>query len=160
MPVSIDKIIHKPKACLKGSSEEIGKHDLLPGDRSYCTVLSLSVSLGITYDEAYTILSKRRRRRRGLKLSALQECLNEITCFAGTGPSDMEKVSRFRKIYERPFQAKTRGSRLMLKTFAKMNNKGTYYVVVRGHALVVKDGAIIDYFNRPRRVVEIAWKIS
>jgi len=51
-----------------------------------------------------------------------------------------------------------------VKTFCEQYNKGTYIVLVRKHALTIKDGIVIDNpnyrFTGYRRIVESACKIS
>ena len=51
-----------------------------------------------------------------------------------------------------------------VKTFCEQYNKGTYIVIVRKHALTIKDGIVIDNpnyrFTGYRRIVESAVRIS
>ena len=51
-----------------------------------------------------------------------------------------------------------------VKTFCAKYNKGTYIVIVKNHALTIKDGIVIDNpnyrFTGYRRIVESACKIS
>ena len=46
-----------------------------------------------------------------------------------------------------------------LSTFANKNRKGTYFVLVRNHATVVKDGIVLDNYS-PGSTVKYAWKIN
>ena len=50
-----------------------------------------------------------------------------------------------------------------VKTFCEQYNKGTYIVLVRNHALTIKDGIVIDNpnyrFTGYRRVVESFFKV-
>jgi hypothetical protein len=48
---------------------------------------------------------------------------------------------------------------LTLPKFAKLYNKGHYYVRIRRHALAVVDGVIHDWKPRPKTKVHQAWRL-
>jgi len=49
--------------------------------------------------------------------------------------------------------------RINLRKFCEKHNKGRYYILVRGHALCVKDGVVHDYKDGPRRFVTFAARV-
>lgn len=52
--------------------------------------------------------------------------------------------------------------RMTLLTFVKNNSKGNYLIIVRGHALALKDGVLVGNSNEHkhlRRRIDIAYKI-
>lgn len=50
-------------------------------------------------------------------------------------------------------------NRVSLKRFCEQHPKGRYYVLVKGHALCVKDGVVYDWIDAPRRMVLFAARV-
>lgn len=50
-------------------------------------------------------------------------------------------------------------NRVTLKKFIEKHSKGRYYILVRGHALCVKDGVVYDYYPGMRRQVTFAARV-
>ena len=48
-------------------------------------------------------------------------------------------------------------------TFVKQNPKGTFFVIVKGHAFTIKDGVVIGNFEdaiKTKRVIKCAFRIK
>lgn len=129
----------------------------MDGDTNNCAVLALSAAFGIPYDEAYSFASKNWNRviRKGTRTSALLECFRNFKELFGKRV--VEKSNKNKYLYKST--GKVVECSFKLGNFAKKMNKGTYYVLVRNHATVVKDGKIMDY-TKPGRIVNYVWEIK
>lgn len=47
-----------------------------------------------------------------------------------------------------------------LSTFAKKYPRGKFYILVKGHALAIIDGEIVDHTDKPKRRVYYAWEVD
>lgn len=107
-----------------------------------CTVMAWSNCFDCEYEKAHTYLKKHgRKNRRGMFeegiLTALKACTKAKVKF---GPY-------------------SRQNKITLKAFVEKHPKGRYYVLVRGHALCVKDGVVYDHSDKPRRQVTFACRV-
>ena len=127
-------------------------------DAKNCAVLALSAAFEIPYDyaDAFARVQWKRKSRRGTNTNAI---INTMKSATSNSPV-FEKVAKecnVINVYVTP--KKLVNCRSKLYTFANNNKKGTYYVLTRGHALVVKDGQILDG-TKPGSAVRYAWKIE
>lgn len=107
-----------------------------------CTVMAWSNCFDAPYLHAHTWLSRYGRLpRRGMSKTELIVALDSC------------KKSKVRK---GPY---SRDNRISLSRFCKKHNTGRYYVLVRGHALCVKDGVVYDWYHGPRRQVTFAARV-
>lgn len=110
------------------------------GETNDCTVIALATALECSYKEAHQILERwGRRKRKGIPLDlTLQTRGKEIGI---TERMNFEKSPTLRQ-------------------FIKDNPEGNFIVIVRGHALCVKNGVIYDHSERPQRRVLQAYRVK
>ena len=128
----------------------------MDGDTNNCAVLALSAAFQIPYDEANSFALKnwRRVKRKGVRVNALIRSLCEKELF---GRKIIEKSNKNKYVYKTT--GKVVECSFQLGNFAKKMNDGTYYVVVRNHATVVKNGVIMDA-TKPGRVIKYVWEVK
>lgn len=131
-----------------------GSSTLLNSDLNNCTVLALAATAEIPYDEAYDVASKiwHRVRKKGVKNRILE------TYFS----AHAKKVNT-KKTYHIKSKNKDVVCNMSVGTFAKEYPKGNYYILVRGHALAINDGKILDHktlLSKSKRIIKHAWKIK
>ena len=128
------------------------KNTLQAGERSDCTVRALVKTAGLAYDDAWKWVSikMQRRPRRGPSLRAAVDAMNDTQQINGKKVKTLKRnrLTRFLNGADR---------KMSLKTFCQHNPVGTFYVLVRGHALAVIDGRITDYTKAGKRVTH-AWE--
>lgn len=102
-----------------------------------CTIRALSVAEGISWDEAYNVLSNSARKY-------------------GLMQSDVKAIEQFLDLkYDSvPIYEDTVGE------FIKNHKKGTYLITMRGHITVLKDGINYDTFDSSERNIWNAWKVK
>ncbi len=101
-----------------------------------CTVRSISVAEGISWDKAYDKLSDSAREL-GLMMNSVEAVEEYLD----------------RRYYTVPHYSK------YVKEFIKEYPKGTYLVTMPGHITVIKDGVLYDTFDCRNRKMWNAWKI-
>lgn len=107
-----------------------------------CTVLAWAHCFDCEYDKAHAWLKRfGRKNRHGMKVSEIQDAL---------------KACSRAKTKIGPY---SRSNTITLNRFTKLHPKGRYYVLVRGHAICVKDGIVYDYKDGPRRIVHFACRV-
>lgn len=134
----------------------------LNGDTNYCTVTALSASFSISADEAYDYAAKtwERKRSRGvatltmLKTFPVAEGVTQAKEVLG---KEVIRVKAEQDYKQPDGSIKTRD--MNLSTFSKKYPKGKYYILVKGHALAVIDGEIVDHTDKPKRRVRYAWRV-
>lgn len=106
-----------------------------------CAIAALSVYYGIPYDEAFEIL-KPYYRKTGTNTGSLIQHLKDYgSSVVAVGKTDAARwVNRWHEPTEK-------ADGMTLATFCKKYPKGTYYVLVKRHAVVVKDGVVFDTIN-------------
>lgn len=133
-----------------------GPASTMNGDTNNCAVLALSAAFEIPYDEAndFALKNWRRVRRKGISVDALIKSLCQKELF---GKKIIEKSNKNKYIYKTT--GKVVECSFQLGNFAKKMNEGTYYVVVKNHATVVKNGVIMDN-TIPGRIIKYVWEIK
>ena len=142
---------------------------LAVNEKNDCAVRAFANAFNITYDTAHMFAATKfdRKPRKGVKgmfitLSKLGFATFDLfsnTLFPETRTYKLDGVlNPINKDYTHKDVSYT------VKTFCEQYNKGTYIVIVRKHALTIKDGIVIDNpnyrFTGYRRIVESAVKIS
>ena len=137
-------------------------------EKNDCVVRSLAVVSGSSYEEAHTFCKETfaREDKRGTNeaLIALQ-MLNFTESGLKIGNTsfkvDILGKSRIKNQYklhgEVIYRQKT------LSSFLKDNPKGTYMVLVAGHALSIKDGEVFDWDGmayKPSRKIKAAYELK
>ena len=144
--MTIDQIIKSQGCCTR-----------LPNEMLDCAVKALSVTFEIPYDEAHAFAATqwKRKNRRRTTTSQILKTMSEAseTPIFGKSAKPISVVNSY------PTPKKVVKCRTKLYTFAKNNPEGTFYVLKRGHAFVVKNGEVLDN-TKPGSIVKHAWKIE
>lgn len=101
-----------------------------------CTIRALSVAEGISWDEAYDLLSTSAREL-GLMIS------------------DVRAIEKFLDLryYKVPIYEETVGE------FMRNHTKGIYLITMPGHITVLKNGINYDTFDPKEREIWSAWSV-
>ena len=146
---------------------KINSKTLLKGDSTIassesrdCTVYAIASAFDLSYDEAHKEVADRfnRQQGRGAKTSSILEGMAEGTTINGKTVSKVIKApTTTYKVYGKIVDRKVR-----LSSFVKQNQEGTYMVLVRNHALTVKDGVVLDNNTKTKEkaLVEVAIKVD
>ena len=132
-------------------------------DGNYCTVTALAATFGMSYDEAYSFASKEWSRKKGKGVATIT-MLGSFPQAVGKDyakkvlSQEVERVKAEQDYKQPDGSIKTRD--MNLSTFSKKYSKGKYYILVKGHALAVIDGEIVDHTDKPKRRVRYAWKVD
>jgi len=138
----------------------------LNGDSNNCTVLSLAAATNMSYDRAYTMAEKiwSRKIKKGVKTKEISNFFDANSVLVNDiDQRFVGKKVEVKSAYLYKKTGKVNFCQMNLSTFTKQYSKGTYYILVRGHALVVKDGEIVDHKSlelKTKRRVLNAWKIE
>lgn len=108
-----------------------------------CTVVALSVSTCLSYQECLAIASKAGRKAgRGFRSEKLIDFVNKNT--------------------EKNFVPIKLRKPLTIQKFCKKYSKGSFYARKRNHAFAIVDGDVYDMPGdaTPRSIVKNAWKLK
>lgn len=132
-----------------------GPHDKHSEDKNNCTVNALSAAFEVPYDEAYEFAKQEwdRIHGKGVPTKPITESFKD-TVFGKFSVQVQATID-----YKQP-DGSTIVRNMTLRSFLKAFPTGSYFVLVRGHALVVKDGVLIDNSKKLGRIVLRAWKIE
>lgn len=135
----------------------------LKGDTNYCTVTALSATFSISADEAYEYVAKtwKRKRGRGVATLTMLSTFPQAEGFSYAKEVLGKDVIRVKaeQDYKQPDGSiKTRD--MNLSTFSKKYPRGKYYILVKGHALAVIDGEVVDHTDKPKRRIRYAWRVG
>jgi hypothetical protein len=111
----------------------------IASEKRDCTVIALAHATGLPYDVCHKALAKHgRKHKRGVVFRRIAQ-----------------KVAR-----EVGFEFKPVRRSGTIRKFVQDFPKGTFYVLIRGHALTVKDGSVMDSFQTPSgSIIKIAWQV-
>ena len=142
---------------------------LAKSEKNDCLVRAFANALNVTYDVAHKFTAEKfeRKFRKGAKmtidkLSSLGKVSFELfkdSLFPVTKEYNLKCVNK-------PINREYTHKRVnyTVKTFCAKYSKGTYIVLVNKHALVIKNGIVVDNpnnrFDGYRRVVESVIKVS
>jgi hypothetical protein len=135
----------------------IGPAEKMNGDTNNCAVLALAAAFEIPYDVADEWIEKNwnRRRLRGTSTGNIVKSFSEMKELFGK--QVLSKSNKNQYVYKRT--GKVVECAFKLGNFAKTFKKGTFYVLIRKHATVVKDGVIMDS-SKAGAIVNYVWKIK
>ena len=162
---------------------EVSGSMLAKSEKNDCMVRACANAFEIDYDQAHNFVGGRfnRKNRQATQnaYSVMKELCDEVTCFE---PTEGAQLDLFQDTTNKEYEIKyvgsepKKGGKLVngkykhkpvaytVKTFMQKYTKGTYLLLVNKHALVVKDGVVVDNsnyrFNGYRRTVESAFKIE
>jgi hypothetical protein len=130
----------------------------MKGEYKDCAVRAVAAAFDVSYDTAHIFAESnwKRKRRRGTNTRAIIKTMDEVS--KGRLMFN-KKAEPTPTINEYPTKRGVVKCKSKLSTFANKNNKGTYFVLVRAHATVVKDGIVLDNYS-PGSTVKHAWKIK
>jgi hypothetical protein len=110
-------------------------------DNKDCAVRALANVSAFSYPEAHKLMADAgRKRNKGTPWNSLH------SVYMATGAKEVTYYGRNTAIMACRFNAKHYNKSFTLKTFVDLYTSGKYIVIVRGHALAVCDGAVIDTF--------------
>ena len=110
-------------------------------DTKDCAVRALANVSAFSYPEAHKLMADAgRKRNKGTPWATLH------SVYMATGAKEATYYGSNTAIMACRFNAKHYNKSLTLKSFINQHTSGKYIVVVRGHALAVCDGAVIDTF--------------
>jgi hypothetical protein len=129
-------------------------------DNNNCSVLALAEAFEVAYDEAYKYAQEtlNRMKSKGVITGKIINVFNSGIKILGKKVSEAKAVTKYRQS-----NGKMLERRMKISTFIKKYPKGTYYILVRGHALVIKDGTMYDhkgFADKLGRPVKYAWKVK
>ena len=147
---------------------------LAVNEKNDCAVRAFANAFNIRYDVAHKFAEDKFARKAKKGVKNMFRTLNDLgfatfdlfsnTLFPETRTYGIHPLKRSKsgKVVNTNYTHKEVAH--TVKTFCKQYNKGTYIVIVRKHALTIKDGIVIDnpdmQFTGYRRIVESACKIS
>jgi len=125
-------------------------------DTKDCAVRALANVSAFSYPEAHKLMEDAgRKRNRGTPWATLH------SVYMATGAKEATYYGNNTAIKACNFNAKHYNKSLTLKSFINQNSTGKYIVIVRGHALAVCDGAVIDLFaNKAGKRLLCAYKFD
>lgn len=127
-----------------------------------CVVYAFASAFGLDYDAAHAEVASRfgRKDGKGTKRSGILEGIKQLQ--AGdqvNGKTVTEVISNPKTNYKAYGQVVPRSVRL--SSFAAKYPKGTYMVLVRSHAITIKDGMVVDSARpHPSSIVLQAFKVE
>ena len=143
-------------------------------EKNDCSVRAFANAFNVTYDVAHGFAAEKFARKACKGVKNMFRTLNELgfatfdlfsdSLFPETRTYSIHPLPRNRhgKVVNAEYTHKVVNH--TVKTFCTQYNKGTYIVIVKNHALTIKDGIVIDNpnyrFTGYRRIIESAVKIS
>ena len=134
-------------------------------EKNDCAVRAFANAFNITYDNAHTFAAEKFARKAKKGVKGMFITLSKL----GFANFDLFQNSLFpeTKTYSIHPIARDKDGKVVnhtVKTFCTKFNKGTFIVIVKNHALTIKDGIVIDNpnykFEGYRRIVESYFKVS
>ena len=113
-----------------------------------CTVSAIAVAFEWSYEKAHSHMKQKMGRRdRGCSYGFEEKLEGSLE---GTGSSiETQKIKGYNR----------KGKIVTLRRFIESNPEGNWIILVRGHALAVKDGVIYDQVFGLRRHVQFAHRV-
>ena len=140
--------------------------DLASGEKNDCFVKAVASATGSSYNDAHAFVKEKFNRQDG-KGTMVELNLKNVTKSTQVIGSSIkadfiklgtDKIKNTYRLYgEEVKRQKT------VKSFIKSNPKGTFIVLVAGHAFTIKDGVLIDNIGeefRPTRKVQGAIEVK
>lgn len=127
-----------------------------------CTVYAFASAFDLDYDTAHAEVAKRFKRKQGDGAKSLNVLAGMEELKAGdqvNGKTVTEVIAKPTTNYKA--YGKVIPRQVRLSSFAAKYPKGTYLVLVRGHALTIKDGVTVDNARpHPSAIVKHAFKVE
>ena len=125
---------------------------LAKGEKNDCTVRAIANAFNVCYDTAHGFAADvlKRKARRGTKNTYLNLVKAKNVTFDLFSNTLFPETKTFKLSGKAaPINPKYTHKKVKytVKTFCASHNVGTYIVLVKGHALCIKDGIVIDNSN-------------
>jgi hypothetical protein len=125
---------------------------LAKGEKNDCTVRAIANAFNVCYDTAHTFSADvlKRKARRGTKNTYLNLVAAKNVTFDLFSNTLFPETKTFKLAGKAsPINPKYTHKKVKytVKTFCSKHNVGTYIVLVKGHALCIKNGIVIDNSN-------------
>jgi hypothetical protein len=138
----------------KDSIKNYSQSELAKSENKDCVVRAFAAACDWEYDKAHRFVEKEfgRKPKKGTPrfMSTMSKLVSE-----GRRPN-RKKI--------RTIQSETRHSSMTVGSFVKDYDRGTYILVIRGHAFTIKDGQVVggnlEDSKRMRCIIKGAWKIG
>ena len=123
----------------------------LMGEKNDCVVVALASALKMSYKAAHKLASKYgRKNRQGMYTEHVNRMTKEISSLR---MMTMDEITTYYKSTGK-LRANT------LSTFTKRYPVGTYFLLVRRHAVTVKDGVVLERGTPRNWHVRQAWEVK
>ena len=125
---------------------------LAKGEKNDCTVRAIANAFNVCYDTAHGFAADvlKRKARRGTKNTYLNLVSAKNVTFDLFSNTLFPETKTFKLAGKAsPINPKYTHKKVKytVKTFCSSHNVGTYILLVKGHALCIKDGIVIDNSN-------------
>ena len=125
---------------------------LAKGEKNDCTVRAIANAFNVCYDTAHGFAADvlKRKARRGTKNTYLNLVSAKNVTFDLFSNTLFPETKTFKLAGKAsPINPKYTHKKVKytVKTFCASHNVGTYILLVKGHALCIKDGIVIDNSN-------------
>lgn len=152
---------------IKGYSES----KLAKGETNDCVVRAFASAFGVSYDFAHGYVADEfgRQPRKGTYGTAtkLVKMADELFRVNGKRVYPVGKRYSSTMFGSLAYDVKVKGvtvrRNMTVGTFVKKNPKGTFFVIVTGHAFTIKDGVVIGNFEdaiKTKRIMKSAFQIK
>ena len=150
---------------LKSSSKVKKGSKFAKGEGNDCVVLAIANAMGVDYDTAHTYARRQLNRRdgRGVMDVNIHSEFGKGNIKVGDKEATFTQMLGLKIKNRYVVKGETIDRKKTLKSFIQSHPKGTYIVLVAKHALVVKDGILIDHPGlefKPTRKVQAAYEVS
>ena len=154
--------VYRAKEYVRNSDSDLAK-----SEKRDCTVYAFASSFGTDYETAHDETTKRfgRSPKNGPKyvdvITAMKDMMSSKEEVLGCKVTEYIKAPKTQTKWRLGGEKRMR--RMRIKTFLKEYPSGTYFILVRGHALTIKDGNLIDNINNKfpeKRIVDYAFKVE
>ena len=136
----------KTKSYIKSAAYGATKH----GESSDCTVRSMTNSSGIEYDLVHAVLKKHgRKENKGVRYDVILPSMNELG-FEFVGVFGKTRAAKFGLEYAAKYYDIVEGSQnnpITLGNLVKSLPFGKFVVIIKGHAVALVNGKLIDTFD-------------
>jgi hypothetical protein len=139
--------------------------DIAKNETKDCVVRSFASAFEVDYDVAHRIVAEKfkRRNREGTSLFYIR--MNEL--MIDNFELNNKKINRVKRDVDMFYFVNVKGVKTLRSTttlnFINSYPKGTYIVMVNGHAFTIKDGVVIgnhaDAQSR-KKIIRAAWQIQ
>jgi hypothetical protein len=143
----------------------VAKYSIIAqGERKDCMVYATASAFDLTYDQAHEVVKEKfgRENKKGTNTTAIVLTMNEMVGTRETinGKFIREVIDQPTKTYHLYGKDVARKNRV--STFIKEHSQGTYLILTGNHALVAKNGEMIDNITKGSgsRLIKRAYKVE